>query len=735
VTSALRRTGLTVGLLLAVVAGSEFVASRSSAYHSGWPVPWSVLLLALAPGCITALTAVGLVLIFRATRIINFAHAGFAAAAAVLFYELYVFKHVPYLLALGAALGAALLAGGAVELLIIRRFNNSPRLVLTVVTLALAQTLTGLAGSAPKWLGDKRPGAGVPRTPLGGHTWRMSPGVLNGDHVLLLALTAVVLGTFVIFFRYTSVGIAIRGAAENDDRASSLGVNTRVLSSLVWTIAAGLAGAAAIMQTSLNGRTVVGTTVVFTGVGFPLLLRALAAGVIGSMENLPVTVASAFGLAIFEQSISYAYSRSAIVDLLLFVVIVGVLLLKRKRLARTQDSGFGAWAATEEIRPIPDVLAQLPSVKTGVRRLQVLGVLVMLGYPWLMSPGQTSLGSLFAIYGIIVLSLVVLTGWGGQISLGQFGFVAVGGVVGGALISRMHWPFLIALLIASVFGALFALVVGLPALRIRGLFLALTTLSFAVAMSSVGLNPNYVGFLPSEVSRPRFLWINMDDERAFFYFCIACLLLTVVAVMSMRRTRTGRVLIAMRENERTAQSFGVNLMRTRLATFALSGFLAAFAGVLLVAHEHRLSATSFFAENSIQIFLMAVIGGLGSVPGALTGALYFALLELFVKSSVYRDGASGLLLLMLLMFFPGGLGAGVFKVRDAVLRRVAIRRRLHVPSLLGEYGFAGGTASRVVLAPKFGADDKEEATVPWRYELPSRIGTAGASQQRRGWDF
>jgi branched-chain amino acid transport system permease protein len=203
----------------------------------------------------------------------------------------------------------------------------------------------------------------------------------------------------------------------------------------------------------------------------------------------------------------------------------------------------------------------------------------------------------------------------------------------------------------------------------------------------------------------------------------------------MRRSRTGRVLIAMRENERTAQSFGVNLVRTRLATFALSGFLAAFAGVLLVSHQHRLSATTFSPEQSIQIFLMAVIGGLGSVPGALTGAVYLGLLELFVKTGFIRQLASGSGLLLLLLFFPGGLGAAAFKLRDAVLRRVAIRRRLHVPSLLGDYGFAGATATKVALAPRFGADGKEEAAARWRYQLPSRIATAGASQQSKRWSY
>src|SRR5436190_2894945 len=376
-TGSLRRGALIIAGLVGVLVASEAAATLASGQQSsGLPVPWSVILLGLAPGCITALTAIGLVLIYRATRIINFAHAGFAAVAAVLFFELVQYKQLPYLIALGAALGAGVVSGTIVELLFIRRFANAPRLVLTVVTLAVAQFLIGIAGLVPRMLGDKRPRGGIPNTPLRKHTWRLNPGVLNGDHVLLFAFTLLVLIGFVAFFRYTSLGIAIRGAAENDDRASSLGVNTRLLSSFVWTLAAGLAAAGAIMNTSLNGRQLTTGAVAVAGVGSTVLLRSLAAAVVGGMENLPVTVAAAFGLAIFEQSIGFAFGSTTIVDGILFVVIVAVLLLARKRLTRAQDTGTGVWAATEEIRPIPDVLARLPSVKAGVRRLQIAGALV-----------------------------------------------------------------------------------------------------------------------------------------------------------------------------------------------------------------------------------------------------------------------------------------------------------------------------------------------------------------------
>jgi branched-chain amino acid transport system permease protein len=190
------------------------------------------------------------------------------------------------------------------------------------------------------------------------------------------------------------------------------------------------------------------------------------------------------------------------------------------------------------------------------------------------------------------------------------------------------------------------------------------------------------------------------------------------------------VLIAMRDNERAAQSYGVNLIRTRLLTFALSGFMASAAGVLFVAHEHALDAQSFGPEASVQIFLTAVIGGLGSVQGALLGALYFAVVNFTIQGDIGRLFASAFGVLIVLYAFPGGLGSMAYAARDAVLRRIAIRRRIWVPSLVSDNAAAAGVVDRAPLAPP--ADD---APTPERYRQPSRIRTTGASQAGPGWRY
>jgi branched-chain amino acid transport system permease protein len=300
---------------------------------------------------------------------------------------------------------------------------------------------------------------------------------------------------------------------------------------------------------------------------------------------------------------------------------------------------------------------------------------------------------------------------------------------------KLHFPFLFAILGGASAGAVAAMVLGLTALRIRGLYLAVTTLGFALVTTSLVFDQSHLGkYAPKRIGRPEFLFVKTDDNRAYYYVCLAGLLFAVWAANGLRRSRTGRVLIAMRDNERAAQSYGVNLVRTRLLTFALSGFMAAAAGVLFVSHEGALDAQSFGADTSIQIFLTAVIGGLGSIPGALLGALYFAIVNFTVDGTVGRLFASSIGVLVVLYAFPGGLGAMAYAARDAVLRRIAIRRRIWVPSLLTDSAAAAGATDRAPLAEK-PATNGTKATVEPVYRQPSRIRTTGASQSGPGWRF
>jgi branched-chain amino acid transport system permease protein len=205
----------------------------------------------------------------------------------------------------------------------------------------------------------------------------------------------------------------------------------------------------------------------------------------------------------------------------------------------------------------------------------------------------------------------------------------------------------------------------------------------------------------------------------------------VFVANGIRKSRTGRVLIAMRDNERTAQAFGVNLVRTRLVTFAISGFLAAFAGVLFAHHQHAVSQKAFLPSDSVQMFLMAVIGGLGSITGVLLGPIYLGLTSVFLVS--FQLLASSVGVVFVLLFLPGGIGAAAFAVRDSYLRRVAIRNRIFVPSLLADYR-TDGQISKVPLVPRYDLDGNVEETEQL-YRLDSRIRVAGSSQLGKTWSM
>ena len=724
--TALRRGAIQIGSL-ALVCALGALTLQIDLGRTEFPI----ILRSLVYGCLTALFAVGLVLIYRASRVINFAQAGFGLIAGTLFFELLSYKGYSYWLAVPAALAAAALSGAVVELLLIRRFFGTARLVLTVVTIGIGQLLAGLAGAIPTWLGDHNNRPGVPLTPLSHFQWQLFPVVFTGNDIAIVVLTVAALGGLVAFFRLTKVGVAIRGAAENDDLASLLGVNTRSLSTLVWTLGALLAGAAAVLQIPVLGYS---NSANASALGVGTLLVALAAAVIGGMENLPVTVVAALAIAVFQQVVFAVFSQQSVGDVAILGLLLVVFVVRRRSLARTDESSTSTWAATEEVRPVPAELAGLPSVRSGLRRVVFVLAVVVLAYPIVMSPSQTNQGSLFLIYGMVIISLVILTGWGGQVSLGQFAFVAVGALVGGALTSKVGLPFFLALVLGALAGAAVAVVLGLTALRVRGLYLAVTTLSFSVVTATFLLDHAYFGWLIADrVNRPTLLFVKTDKEPAFYYLCLAALGLTWLAALGLRRSRTGRVLIAMRDNERGAQAFGVNLVRTRLATFALSGFVAAAAGVLFAAHQHGVSSTAFTPDTSVQIFLTAIIGGLGSIEGALLGAIYFAVVNLALHGAVAHLLASSFGVLLVLLFFPGGLGALAYQARDAVLRRIAIRRRIYVPSLLEDRHVAAGQ-DRAALAP-LPAVNGRVAEVPVKYRLKSRIGLAGASQSGRRWTF
>lgn len=643
-------------------------------------VPFGLLLFGIVIGSINALIAVGLILIYRANRIINFALAEIGVFGAILFENLVRSSGVPWLIALIVGMTGSAVVGALLEYVVIRRFANAPRLIVTVATIGLAQIVVVMTYGITR-LFDRQSGATL-QTPLSNLEIVVNNVRFSGDAVLLVAAVPAIVLLLNLFLKGTDFGVAVRAAAESSDRASLLGVPVRRVSTVMWFVACGVTGFATMLRSPVVG--------VITGAslqGPGLLLRALAAAVLARMTNIKVAVVAAMFVGVVEQALYYAYGGSTVSDVVFVAIIIGGLLLPRKSAGRSEDAADGSWLAVDEVRPIPEELRRRPQVRFA--KWAVLGTVaaVALTLPAMAAPSKENLAAAVVIYSIVAVSLVVLTGWAGQISLGQFGIVGFAAALSAKMSADFGVDFLISVGIGAIAGATISLVLGAAALRIKGFYFAVTSLGFAVAMETYFLNDSFFPHLvpKGRPERPILLgrW-DLESEAAFYFFALAVLVVVIVAVRAIRNSRTGRVLVAVRENEKTAQAYGVDHIRAKLTAFALSGSIAGIAGALFAVHQHAVSPSAYSPNESLRVFSMVVIGGLGSVPGAIFGAVFVRGSAYLLENPFLATLTTGVGLLLVVMVLPGGLGRLIYNTRDAYLRWVARRHDLVVPSLVAD---------------------------------------------------
>lgn len=652
-----------------------------------YPLPLGVFARGVLVGAVTALIALGMALIYRSNRIVNFAQGDLGAAPAVLVFLLLAEWGWPYPLAVGAGALAAFCLGGLVELAVIRRFFRAPRLVLTVATIGLAQLLTGLAVFLPRWFGVD--GSFIaPRIddPFDARI-QIGDTIFRANSLIALVVTPVVVLGLIVFLKSTSIGIAIRASADRADRAALLGVPVKRLQTLVWGVAALLAFTATFLRAGILGLPV--GTVLSLGI----LLRSLTALLLGGLTRLPVIGATAVALGVLELGIDWHQGETIPglgaefppLDAILAVVILVALLLQRRGAGRTDLDDQSSWQAADEVRPIPFELARLPEIRAAKVGLLGLLAVVAVALPHFLAVDKSLKASAVMIYAILALSVVVLTGWAGQVSLGQVAFFAIGAATAGKLSSTWNIDLVLAVLAAGVIGAFAAVLVGLPALRFRGLYLAVTTFAFALATTAYLLDRGYFSWVPAQrVERKPLLGrIDIASPTAIYYVMLISLVLVLFALQGVRHSRTGRVLIALRDNERGAQAYAIDVVRAKLSAFAMSGFLASAAGGLFVHHQQAFGVIPYQPAENLSIFTMAVVGGITSIPGALLGALYFQGSRWFLPLQ-WQFLASGFGVLLVLMILPGGLGGLMYSIRNQALRWVAGRRSIVVPSLLAD---------------------------------------------------
>lgn len=697
-----------------VVAFAALLVGLRIVLHNH-PPPAGTLVFGGLIGLLYALVAFGLILIYRANRIINFAQAELGSAPAVLAVLLIKIHHVPYLVALPIALGSGLVAGFLVEVLVVRRFARAPRLVLSVATIGVALVLAVIQFFLPRWLGARSQiDAAPPKTPFSGFHFTIQPVRFSADALVILLGALIVVVGLTLFFKLTDIGIAVRASAENADRATLLGISVQRLSTIVWMLAAVMSTLGVFLRIPVIGLPI------GADIGPSVLLFALAAAVIARMESFVVALFAGIAIGITENAM-YSFSTDpAIAQAVMLPVLLVVMLTQRGKLSRGQDTGLSSFKQAAEFRPIPPELRRLPEIQWVRLGLGAVALGLVLGLPYLVGLKQQILSSVIVIYAIVAVSLVILTGWAGQISLGQWGLSGVGALVAGGLAAHMQADFFLTLVAAGVAGSVISLVIGLPALRIQGLYLAVTTLAFALAVQVYLLSPTYFHrFLPTNsqsIERPLLYGrYSIAGPKAYYYMCLLFLGLALGSARALRRSRAGRVMVAARDNERGAQSYGVSVARARIAAFAISGFWAALAGGLFAYQQKVVEPGSFDYGISELLLIILVIGGVTSLPGALLGTIFLGALKYGGFSPQIQQLASAVGVLILLLVVPGGLAQLFYGARDSLLRAFAERRGILVPSLLAD-ARADDEAEPAVLA-------EEEAAVEALVHAPALTST------------
>jgi len=657
--------------------------------------PNFVLLQGVIIGLGYGLLAAGLVLIYRTNRVLNFAQGQVGVIAAVFLVKLtadFKFEYW-FALVLSIALAAAV---GALSELVLRRLFSRPRVLVMVATIGLSQVLLALTA-----LPFIRPHNLYKPVPVPFDlTFSLGTTIFTPAEVLTLMVAPIVALTLAIAVRTTSWGLTMRAMSENADSARLAGVWIRRTSTLTWTVAGALSAFTAILNAP-------GQTSALTEVLSPdLLLFALTAALVGAMVNLTVAFVAGIGVGVLYELLQWNISSTANQELVLFIVVLVVLLVRVRALRKGSRLGerstwqYGATTA----RVVVDSLRQRVSV-SGMW-LAALGAVVL---PLLLNVGNNYLFSQVCIYAVIALSLTVLTGWAGQVSLGQFGLVAVGALVAAHLGSSIPLPVL--LLFAGAVTAVVAVIVGLPALRMPGLFLAVTTLAFAIFMQEAvlatpcwtvpGIDKTVCTGLPNPAStlitRPDFLGLSLQSQRSFAWFSLGVLVVSIFAVRIWRDKGVARRLIAVRDNELGAAAMGIPVLRTKLLAFGLSGFMAGYAGACLAFATERFSTATFDPTISFIIISMVVIGGLGSIAGAVLGALYLeGLPALFGANPTIQFLTSGLGLIAFILYLPGGLGELLYRFGDLVttgVRALGDRFSPGHPGRPGHPGPLGAAAS------------------------------------------
>jgi ABC-type branched-subunit amino acid transport system ATPase component/ABC-type branched-subunit amino acid transport system permease subunit len=572
------------------------------------------ILLGCLEGLGIAVLAFGVVLVYRAERFVNLANAQIGVLPALLMGKVVLDAGISWYVAFPAAVALGAAIGAFFRMYVISRLENASRTALMIATLGLSQVI--LAFVFFEWLGPNRfvlREKGYP-VPIHVH-WEFDGLAFTGRDVLTVVVVPTVLIGLTVWLQSSSFGRAIRAAASNPAAARLAGVDVRRTATATWAIAGALSAIGAVV--TAPSRSVVEVE----SLSPILLFLALGAAALAGFTSLRGAVVAGLLLGVADGVGSHV-GHTAGTGLAAVFVIVIVGLLVRSFLAPSDVATVRVERSEEPFRT-PESVSQRWFVRSWAVRAVFTAIAVLLPFlPWLRAPHRIFILAVFAVYAVAALSLTLLTGWGGQVSLGQFAFVAIGAFTAARLAPR-GWSLLATMVVAALVGAVAAIAVGLPSARSKGLSLAVTTLGFAVVGPYWLFSQSWVAPAGTTSVSPAYEFGvgHLATQRSVYFAALTVLVLVGVGLVRLRRSNAGRRIVAVRDNERSAAMFGVSPVAVRLATFAASGALAAVAGVLWLAVNRNVNAATFDPAVSLVLLSATVIGGVSYVRGAVIGAV------------------------------------------------------------------------------------------------------------------
>ena len=632
-------------------------------------------LLGMGVGAIYGIVAQGLVLVYRSSGILNFAQTGFLMIGAYIFYELNVLDGWPYWLALVVAVLACAAMGAAVHLFILRPMRRASAIARLIATLGVLGVLSSIA--AIIYQGNT---ASVPSS-LPITSVEILPGVRIGLNIIvLLGIGIAITAALWCFYRYSSFGRVTSAVAENQLTASVTGHSPDTIAAVNWALGAALAAVAGILIAPID--------YLQSGTLVLLIVPAIGAGLAGSFLSFPLALIGGLVLGMAQSVVSLYVTSPGWSLSIPYILIVAYLVIRGRGIP---------------LRSF--VIDKLPKVGTGRIRPVTLAVLVATTIVVLVvvPPQWSSAMTVTLAFAVITLSVVVVTGYAGQLSLAQYILAGVGALAAARLSANWHFPFLAALAGALIITAVLGALLALPSLRARGVSLAVATLAAGMVIFDLVLN-NYTlsgGENGVTQNSPNLFGWSIDPTlhpARYGVTVVAVLVLLILAVANIRRGDAGRRMLAVRSNERAAAALGVHVYAAKVYAFTVAAGIAGVGGMLYAFLSPTVTSGNFDLLTSINFVTVTVVGGVGNLFGAVIGAtllpgglvtqIFFGVQN--INAWIPLAGAVGLLLV--LRRNPSGIFDMNSELYDQVRDRIMDRIRRHRPVA------AGGTTDGAVPA-------------------------------------